>query len=200
MSDPKEILTFWFGHPQLDTTPGEPYRQRWFASSREFDQTITDLFGDTVKAALNGKLSHWQQTLEGQMALVLVCDQFTRNIYRGNSLSFAGDPQALRIALDVIERGDDCRMGLCQRAFLGMPLEHSEAPDIQKRSVDYFRRLRADYPDGTEEAALAENFYQYALAHQRVIEQFGRYPHRNSALGRESTPEEQHWLEQGGGF
>ncbi|HEY8569852.1 DUF924 family protein, partial [Microbulbifer sp.] len=100
----------------------------------------------------------------------------------------------------VIERGDDAQLGLFQRAFLGMPLEHAESEHMQRRSVDYFNRLRMDYLDGASGAAKAESFYQYALAHQKVIDEFGRYPHRNAPLGRESTTAEQAWLQQGGGF
>jgi len=200
MPEPKEILTFWFGRPQLDAVPDDRHRQRWFAGGRGFDQKIDEYFGDVVEAALGGGLDQWRQSLEGEMALVLVCDQFTRNIYRDTSRAFAGDPLALEVALAVMARGDDAQMGLYQRAFLGMPLEHSENPEMQRRSVDYFNRLRMDYLNGAEGAAQAENFYQYALAHREVIAEFGRYPHRNQALGRESTPAEQKWLEQGGGF
>lgn len=200
MPEPREILTFWFGRAQLDAMPDDAHRQRWFAGGEEFDRKIDDYFSDTVEAALDGDLEQWRQTLEGEMALVLVCDQFTRNIYRGTSRAFAGDPLALEVALGIIKRGDDLEMGLYQRAFLGMPLEHSENPEMQRLSVDYFHRLRMDYLNGAEGAAQAQSFYQYALAHRQVIDELGRYPHRNQALGRESTPAEQKWLEQGGGF
>lgn len=199
MPEPKEILTFWFGQPQLDSVPDNSQRKRWFTGDAEFDRKINKDFGDILEAALCGDLARWRGTLEGELALVLVCDQFTRNSYRGNRRAFSGDPLALEVALAVIERGDDLKMGLYQRAFLGMPLEHGENPDIQQRSVDYFDRLRMDYANA-EGAAQAEDFYQYALAHRRVVEEFGRYPHRNAALGRDTTPAEQQWLDQGGGF
>ncbi|MCX2779975.1 DUF924 family protein [Microbulbifer thermotolerans] len=200
MSTPNEILTFWFGSAQLNAMPGDELRRRWFAVDETFDQTIADRFQNTVEAAVNGELSQWRQTLEGEMALVLVCDQFTRNIYRGTERAFAGDPQALETARGVIERSDDQTMGLYQRAFLGLPLEHSEDPEMQHHSVAYFHRLHADYLDDAETAVQSERFHQYALAHRQVIEDFGRFPHRNKALGRASTAAEQRWLEQGGGF
>ncbi|SHE74547.1 Uncharacterized conserved protein, DUF924 family [Microbulbifer donghaiensis] len=200
MPAPKEILTFWFGQPQLDAVPDDNHRQRWFAGGEELDRKIEKYFDSTVEAALDGDLAQWRETLEGELALVLVCDQFTRNIYRDSDRAYAGDPLALDVALSIIGRGDDREMGLYQRAFLGMPLEHSEEAAMQKRSVDYFNQLRLDYLDGAEGAAQAENFYQYAVAHRKVIDEFGRYPHRNAALGRESTPDEQKWLDQGGGF
>lgn len=200
MTQPAEVLKFWFGSTQLDATVEPLYRQRWFTRSDAFDNRIEEDFGPRVEAALAGELGDWRGSPGGELALILLCDQFTRNIYRGSQRAFAGDPLARELAQATIERGDDQKMGLYQRAFLGMPLEHGESPQMQARSVAYFERLRRDYPDGAEGAAEAERFYQYALAHRKVIEEFGRYPHRNAALGRDSTPDEQRWLEQGGGF
>ncbi|WP_308367070.1 MULTISPECIES: DUF924 family protein [unclassified Microbulbifer] len=200
MTEPADVLTFWFGQAQLDAVPSAGYRRRWFSGDSSFDSQIEEDFGAQVEAALAGDLARWRQSLEGELALVLLCDQFTRNIYRGTTRAYAGDPLARDVALAVIERGDERKLGLYQRAFLGMPLEHGETPEMQAQSVAYFDRLRRDYLNGAEAAAQAENFYQYALAHREVIEEFGRYPHRNAALGRESTPAEQKWLEKGGGF
>lgn len=195
-----DVLTFWFGSAQLDAPVDPPHRQRWFARSDTFDQRIEEDFGPLVEAALAGELEDWRTTPGGKLALILLCDQFTRNIYRDSERAYAGDPLARALALAAIDSGEDREMGLYQRAFLGMPLEHGESAAIQARSVAYFDRLRRDYLDGAGGAAEAESFYQYALAHRDVIEEFGRYPHRNAALGRISTDEEQKWLERGGGF
>lgn len=200
MATPSEILQFWFGTDQLEASVDEALQQRWFTRDEAFDQEIEERFGHLVESAIAGDLDSWCESLAGELALVLVCDQFPRNVYRGTARAFAGDPRALEVALAVIERGDDAQLGLCQRAFLGMPLEHAESEHIQRRSVDYFNRLRMDYVDGASGAARAESFYQFAVAHQQVIDEFGRYPHRNAALGRESTTAEREWLEQGGGF
>ncbi|GAA5524460.1 hypothetical protein Maes01_01017 [Microbulbifer aestuariivivens] len=218
MSQPAEVLKFWFGSEQLQATSDKSLRQRWFARSEAFDSEIEQRFGHLVESALAGKLNDWRDTLMGELALVLVCDQFTRNIYRGTARAFAGDALALEVALAAIDRGDDRKLGLSQRAFLGLPLEHDERAQIQRRSVDYFKRLRDDYvaittdcttagsSDATTDAsqsaqaAQTESFYQYALAHQKVIDEFGRFPHRNAALGRATTAAEQAWLNQGGGF
>ncbi|WP_237057038.1 DUF924 family protein [Microbulbifer sediminum] len=200
MTQPTEVLRFWFGSEHLDAAVDDNHRQLWFTSDEALDRQIEEAFGPTVEAALAGELDDWRTTLAGELALVLLCDQFTRNIYRGTRRAFAGDPVAREVALAVIERGDDSRLGLYQRAFLGMPLEHDESLEMQQRSIEYFDRLRKSHLDGAEGAAQAENFYQYALAHRDVIEEFGRYPHRNAALGRASTPAEQAWLEKGGGF
>ncbi|QIL90938.1 DUF924 family protein [Microbulbifer sp. SH-1] len=200
MANSSEILQFWFGTDQLEAPINEAHQQLWFTRDEAFDQEIEERFGHLVESAIAGDLHSWRKTLAGELALILVCDQFPRNIYRGTARAFAGDPLALEVALDVIERGDDVQLGLCQRAFLGMPLEHAESEQMQRRSLDYFNRLRMDYVDGASGAAQAENFYQFAVAHQKVIDEFGRYPHRNASLGRESTTAEREWLDQGGGF
>ncbi len=200
MVTPSEILKFWFGTDQLEAPVDEIHQRPWFTRDETFDREIEKRFGDLVESAIAGDLHSWRESLAGELALVLVCDQFPRNIYRGTARAFAGDPLALEVALAVIERGDDDRLALFQRAFLGMPLEHTESRHMQRRSVDYFDRLRMNFLDVASGAAKAESFYQFALAHQQVIDEFGRYPHRNAPLGRESTDAEQAWLEQGGGF
>ncbi len=200
MTQPADVLRFWFGSEHLDAPVADSHRQLWFTRDETLDQKIEEEFGPAVEAALAGELGDWRTSLAGELALVLLCDQFTRNIYRGTPRAFAGDPLAREVAMAVIGRGDDNLLGLYQRAFLGMPLEHGESLEMQQRSIEFFDRLRKSHLDGAEGAAQAENFYQYALAHREVIEEFGRYPHRNEALGRASTPAEQAWLEKGGGF
>ncbi|WP_237065334.1 DUF924 family protein [Microbulbifer guangxiensis] len=200
MAHPSEVLEFWFGSDQLQAPADELHQQLWFTRNEALDSEMEERFGHLVESALAGELEDWRRSLAGELALVLLCDQFTRNVYRGTARAFAGDALALEVALTVIERGDDRELGLFQRAFLGMPLEHAESEDMQQRSVGYFNQLRMDYLDGATGAAQAESFYQYALAHQKVIDEFGRYPHRNAPLGRETTTAEQKWLDQGGGF
>lgn len=200
MTQPADVLTFWFGSAQLDAPVAAGYRRLWFKSDEQLDRRIEEAFGPLVESALAGELNGWRQSLAGELALILLCDQFTRNIYRGTARAFAGDALAAEIAQEVVERGDETRLGLHQRAFVGMPLEHGESAEMQVRSVAFFEQLRRSYLDGAEGAAQAQDFYRYALAHQQVIEEFGRYPHRNAALGRESTPAEQQWLEHRGGF
>lgn len=201
MATPTEVLTFWFGHSHLDQPADKAHRQLWFAGGRDFDRRIQERFGPVVELALTGELDSWRGELAGELALILVCDQFTRNIHRGTGRAFDGDPLALNIAQTVIDRKQDRQLGLDQRAFLGMPLEHSEDPAVQEQSVAYFERLRRDYRTAAPDAAAqAASYYQYALAHQKVIQEFRRYPHRNAALGRDSTPPELEWLAQGGGF
>lgn len=202
---PADILRFWFGSDAPGAAPSAHLRSRWFQRSDEFDAEIRNGFGGAIDAALAGELTHWGETLEGRLALILLCDQFTRNIFRGSARAFAGDAMALEISQTMVRDNQQCQLGLHQRAFAGMPLEHSELSEVQAQSVAYFDQLRTDFstaaPDAGDDAAkLAEDYYRFALAHQKVIQQFGRYPHRNAALGRENTPEEQEWLDNGGGF
>ncbi|MEW5248754.1 DUF924 family protein [Microbulbifer sp. 2201CG32-9] len=197
---PAQILCAWFGSAELRAPVEEPYRRLWFSPSEANDKGLARDFGQVVERALAGQLDDWSATLTGELALVLLCDQFTRNIYRGTSSAFAGDARAQQLALAVIQRGDHHRLGLYQRAFLGMPLEHGESEEMQQRSVAFFDQLRKVRWNSAEETAQADSFYQYAVAHRDVIDRFGRYPHRNAALGRVSRPEERQWLAQGGGF
>lgn len=202
---PAAPIEFWFGSVDLHHPPPEPLRKRWFQRSDRFDEEIRSRFGTAVELALNGQLADWRDTLVGQLGLILLCDQFTRNIYRGSAKAFAGDAQALEISQALVRDNAHTQLGLHQRAFAGMPLEHSELAEVQNQSVAYFDQIQRDYaansPDSTEkDAKAATEYYRFAVAHQNVIQQFGRYPHRNQALGRQSTPEEQDWLDNGGGF
>ncbi|MFV8783739.1 DUF924 family protein [Microbulbifer sp. SA54] len=193
------VLSFWFGGAALDQTPPTALRKRWFSGDKAFDEEIRRQFGHVVEVALSRGMPDWGDTLQAQLALVLLCDQFTRNIYRGSALAFAGDPRALATSQAIVGHSDLSALGLHQRAFFGMPLEHSESPEVQAQSVAYFQRLMEDY-EGTPESQLARSYFQFAVKHRDVINAFGRFPHRNTALGRTSTADEQRWLSAGGGF
>ncbi|WP_043315949.1 DUF924 family protein [Microbulbifer sp. HZ11] len=202
---PAAILEFWFGSSDLSFTPPEPLRGRWFQRSDPFDEEIHSRFSGVVGQAFNGELDYWRDTLDGQVGLILLCDQFSRNIFRGSAAAFTGDPLALEISQAMIRDNTHTQLGLHQRAFVGMPLEHSEHPEVQEQSVAYFDQLQREFAaNGTgvtsEEAKAAASYCRFAVAHHKVIQQFGRYPHRNQALGRESTAAEQAWLDNGGGF
>ncbi|WP_444919357.1 DUF924 family protein [Microbulbifer sp. CnH-101-G] len=200
MPDIKEILTFWFGDPSLDHRPTEELQKRWFSADQNLDRQMAEDFAEITNLAIEGKLDHWRQSLMGELALLLLCDQFARNIHRGTHLAFKGDDLALEISETILQRGDEQKLGLFQQVFVGMPLEHSEKHSIQQRSVAYFAQLQKQYGDDEAIAPYLATHYRYALAHQEIIEQFGRFPHRNAALGRDSTEDEKYWLAQGGGF
>lgn len=201
MTTPDDVLVFWFGSTDIRGNSIAAKKQSlWFAATPEVDADIKTRFGTITESAQRGELDRWRQTLEGELALLLVCDQLSRNIYRGTRQAFAADSQALAITMSLIQRGEAPNLGLYQQIFLGMPLEHSEDLVTQQRSVDYFRQLQQSFAEDKIASPYLDTHYRYALAHQEVIERFGRFPHRNAALGRTSTQAEKEWLAQGGGF
>lgn len=199
VASPQDVLTFWFGAQPLDEAAMLGVQKQWFQKSTSFDGQIRQRFGATLVAALAGKLGRWAGDAEGRLAHIVVLDQFTRNAFRGQAASFAGDVQALALALEGLERGDDQHLPPLARPFLYLPLEHSEDLVLQQRSVRLFDALRTQ-AEGEVAKSLAVAA-DYAHKHLAVIEQFGRFPHRNAILGRTSTPQELDYLAQpGAGF
>jgi uncharacterized protein (DUF924 family) len=182
-----DVLDFWFqGDPNVWRT--DP----WFKKSDDFDAEIRTRFALAVQAAQDGVLAPWTETPQGTLALLLLLDQFARNVHRGSHLAFAGDALARRIARTAIADGIEDRLTAVQRVFLYLPFEHSEDLADQDDSIRLFESLPpADW---------RESVVDYAHRHRDVILQFARFPHRNAALGRVSTPAEQAWLDAGGGF
>lgn len=174
---PAEIVSFW-----RDAGP-----DRWFESDAAFDQAIRSKFLATHEAAARGKLSIWEDSADGALALVIVLDQFPRNMFRGYARAFATDPLACAAADRAIARGFDRAVDQSLRPFFYMPLMHSETPADQERCVALFALLG--------DAAQSE----YATAHRDIVAKFGRFPHRNRLLGRATTLAEQEFLD-GGGF
>lgn len=186
---PADVLDFWFGAPPWSR------RDAWFRKSDAFDAQVRRQFGAAVEAALAGTLpAAWQVSPAGRFAQVLMLDQFTRNIFRGSARAFAGDARALHLALALLDEHADRAMVPLQRWFLYLPLEHAEDQALQDRSVALFTALAAQEPE------LADAL-DYAERHRDVIRRFGRFPHRNAALERNSTAEELAFLQQpGSGF
>ncbi len=191
----REILAFWFGPLDEAGMPAEDRNPLWFKTSDETDRLCADRFGRLVEQAVAGGLETWERDDRGLVALILLLDQFTRNIHRGTAAAFSGDARALALAQHAIETGHFQRLPAIHQAFLFMPLEHTEDPDVQEECVTLFRELAA--VTGND---LIANFLRYAEAHREVIERFGRFPHRNPLLGRESTAEELDYLATHGGF
>ena len=186
----QQVLNFWFG--PLDRESDGQIRAQWFKKDDAFDAEIRGHFGDLIERALAGELQDWQARPLGRLAAILVLDQFTRNAFRGEARSFAGDGPALKIALDLLDSG--VQLAPLERWFALMPLEHAEDLAIQQRCVSEFEKLAAD-------DARLNDALNYARRHRDVIARFGRFPHRNAILGRESTPEEIEFLKQpGSGF
>ncbi|MGB5959664.1 MAG: DUF924 family protein [Coleofasciculaceae cyanobacterium] len=188
MSQAKEILDFWFGTP--DNADYEQQRKIWFTKNPEFDEEVRSHFTSQYQQAATGQLDDWKTSPQGCLALIILLDQFPRNMFRGQLKAFATDSQALAYAQHAITQGFDQELLPLQRWFVYMPFEHSENIEHQYQSLELFKKLR-DQENLTEPL-------DYANRHFKVIERFGRYPHRNEILGRETTPEEAEFLKQPG--
>jgi uncharacterized protein (DUF924 family) len=175
----EEILEFWFG--RLGTADYGSTRNVWFRKDAAFDAAIRERFGEAIETALSGGFADWTSPRDA-LARILVLDQFTRNALRETPRAFAGDALALPLADEAIARSDDDKLIAVERWFMYMPFVHSESPSAQERGVKLFRRLR-------DQTGLADPL-RWAERHAAVIRLFGRFPHRNAILGRESTPEE----------
>lgn len=189
MPTPDDVLTFWFGPPDSPTYL-QP-RAEWFRKDAVFDAAIAARFGTVIDAALAGALSPWAATPAGALALIVVLDQFTRNTGRDTPRAFAGDARALVLARGLVARGDDRALGRFPRAFAYLPFEHAEDMAMQDEAVRLFTALAAQHPDAAHEL-------DYAVRHREVVARFGRFPHRNAILGRESSAEELAFLQQPG--
>lgn len=192
MFDWQELLDFWFGPLDEQGLPDAEHRNRWFRSDRRFDQEVRRRFMSLVLFASEQGLEHWREHPGGALAEILLLDQFSRNIYRGAALAFDNDAQACRLCKRAMERGQDMELPAVQRAFLYMPLQHSERLEDQELAVDCYQQLAASHQGLLGE--FLESFLDSARDHHRIIKRFGRFPHRNRALGRRSTPEEEEYL------
>lgn len=191
-----EIINFWFSD---DFTHGMPTKSRnklWFGASLKTDRLIATRFESDLYAASTGKYNNWCAFPEGRLAIIILLDQFPRNIYRGATKAFAYDEQARRLCLKGLELGHDQQLMPVYRSFYYMPLEHSESLNDQQRSVELFSQLH-DQADPAIRKPLKKTL-RYALQHRDIIKEFTRFPHRNAALGRKSTTQELEYLEQTG--
>lgn len=184
----QEILDFWFG----DATG---FRPQWFKKDPAFDDAIRAKFREDLERAIEGEYDDWAQSAEGRIALIVLLDQFSRNLFRGSPKSWSQDPKALELTREGIEKGHDQELSQLQRFFFYLPLEHSEDLAVQNESVAQYTALVDDYP---APESPARGGLDYAERHHVIIERFGRFPHRNEILGRESTPEEIEFLKQPG--
>jgi uncharacterized protein (DUF924 family) len=177
LATPKQVSDFWFGAGA----------QKWYSKDDAFDAEIRERFLPTYEAAAAGRLADWEAAPEGALALVILLDQFPRNMFRGSPRTFAADPLALAVAKLAVARGFDHKLELPKRNFFYLPFMHSENLADQERCIALSRQ-NAD-----------ENTLKYAEQHADIIRRFGRFPHRNAILGRATTPEERGFLD-GGGF
>jgi uncharacterized protein (DUF924 family) len=187
-------LEFWFGRDPGDATAAEQRSSLWWSKSPATDDEIRNRFEPLVLAAGAGDLDDWQTSIEGRLALILLTDQFPRNIYRDTPAAFQFDPMARKLCLEGLSSQADEKLRPIQRVFFYLPLEHSEDLAHQNQCVGLFRDLARSVP--AELKPLFEGYVDFALRHQAIIERFGRFPHRNAILGRPSTPEEIDFLAQ----
>jgi len=190
------VLDFWFQDVEGSRPAPESAFARWFGKSEQTDREIADRFGEPVERALRGELDRWTESPRGRLALVILLDQFTRNLFRGTARAFSGDARALALCREGIARGDDGTLEPHQRVFLYLPLEHAEDTRAQGESVRAFETLAAAVPETLRKEF--EGYLDYARRHAEVVERFGRFPHRNRALGRPSSEQELAFLRQPG--
>jgi uncharacterized protein (DUF924 family) len=188
--DAQRLLGFWFADGP------DTFRQAWFVKDEAFDAACREGFGTLVVPAREGRLDDWAATPKGVLALMLLLDQFPRNLFRGSAEAFVADAHARAVARRaVLHDRFDLALTPVERLFLYLPFEHGEAMEDQDLCVALCEGMR-DIPAMRAPGAIID----YAWRHRAVIQRFGRFPHRNAALGRASTPAEQAWLDAGGGF
>jgi len=185
VSAPEEILDFWFGR-EGEEGYGE-FREAWFMKDPDFDREIRDHFETVYEEAAAGRLDPWKNEARSCLALILVLDQFPRNMYRGDARMYATDGEALAAARHAVEHAFDRELLPFQRLFVYLPFEHSENLEDQRLSVELFRGLAAEMG--------SDDLLMYSVRHMEIVERFGRFPHRNEILGRATTPEEAEFLE-----
>ncbi len=185
---PQEVLDFWLGAP--GSAEHGKRREVWFKKSDVFDQDVRRRFLPLWEMAADGRLADWDRAPQTLLAFIIVCDQFPRNMFRVDPRAFATDARALAAAQRMVESGWDQQLASLERQFVYLPFEHAEDPAMQQRSLELFERLAQD-------PALAD-LPEWARKHADIIARFGRYPHRNAVLGRDSTPAEIEFLAQPG--
>ena len=195
---PVDVLDFWLGDGMALGWPTQDMNERWFLGGAGLDQEIRARFGDEVILAVNGGLQDWEVQPVSRLAKVILLDQFTRNVFRGTGQAFAGDPRAQRLVLQTLESGEDRQLPWIGRVFLYMPLMHAEDAVLQAKCVACFSRLVDDAPEDLKPRF--QGNLDFAHQHQDIVARFGRFPHRNKALERSSTPEEESFLTAGPRF
>lgn len=193
-----DIIKFWFENLDEDSliSPDSDLAKKWFRGNSTLDAEIKKNFEGDLKKADNGEYASWEEDGYGRLALILLYDQFARNMYRGEEKAFAYDLKALELALRSVKDGFDGRVYFVERIFYFMPLMHSENIEVQSSSVEVYEKLVREaerYED--QNVPFLEYVLEYARKHMDAIERFRRFPHRNNALGRRSTSEERDYLD-----
>ena len=200
LPSPATVHGFWFGGSAASPEVLKTHAPLWFKGGEAFDRLLTAQFQPLLETLSAGPLARdWAaRGPRERLAAIIVLDQMSRNIFRGSPRAFAQDMLALHLCKEGLEAGEDRALSEAERVFFYLPLEHSEAMADQEEAVALFTRLAGEARD--EFRDFAKNTLDYAHQHLDVIRQFGRFPHRNASVGRESTEAEKEWLAEGGGF
>ncbi len=199
MIGPEDSLEFWFGDLPFGHETPAALRARWWKKDPALDAEIEERFGAALLAAAAGELDGWTETLRGTLALIILLDQFTRNTRRDTVAMYANDAQALELTRLFLDLEGAEQLHPDMRMFAVMPLMHSESVLDQERCVAFAERLTAELAaGGPPYAGYLEGFVKYAIVHREIVAQWGRFPHRNKILGRDSTPEEVEFLKTPG--
>jgi len=186
------VLSFWFREQQLTAPQIDQRMDIWFGADAVFDHECKKEFADDVDRASAGELDHWAHQPRGRLALILLLDQFRRNIYRNTSAAFEMDRAALKLCVEGAMEKKDKGLTPIQRAFFYMPLQHAESRKVQGKAVEIYNRLAGAVSPSYRETF--ETIAQFAELHHDIVERFGRFPHRNKLLNRDNTPEEDEYL------
>lgn len=186
------VITFWFREQELSAPQIDRRMDIWFGADEVFDHECKKDFANDVEAASDGKLDHWAHDPRGRLALILLLDQFRRNIFRNTAAAFSKDKAALKLCVEGAMAKADQGLAPIQRCFFYMPLQHAESRKVQAKSVELYTKLAEAVSPTFRETF--ETIAQFAELHRDIIEQYGRFPHRNRLLNRENTPEEDEYL------
>ena len=186
------ILAFWFEEKALSAPQIDHRMDVWFGEDEVFDHECKKEFSADVELASEGKLDHWAHQPRGRLALIILLDQFRRNIHRNTAAAFEKDRMALKLCVEGAMQKIDRSLKPIERAFFYMPLQHAESRKVQAKSVELFQKLAASVSPTFRETF--ETMAQFAELHRDIVEQFGRFPHRNKLLNRQNTPEEEEYL------
>ncbi|MBS1191682.1 MAG: hypothetical protein H6R10_3474 [Rhodocyclaceae bacterium] len=193
---PDDILGFWFGPATDNLTVAQQQSKLWWSKNDELDVQIRQRFEPLLISMVNGKWDGFPDSAKGRLAKIILFDQFPRNMYRGTEAAFATDLLAQHLTMTALTAGDEGQLRPIERVFLYMPFEHAEEQALQDLSVKRFELLLANARE--EERDLFKGYLDFAIRHRDIIERFGRFPHRNALLGRQSTPAEIEFLKEPG--
>lgn len=198
MDEALEVRRFWFGRLPLKPEGVSERLSLWFArgdDGHQGDELVRSRFGSLVERAATGELAAWADSPRRRLSLILLLDQFPRQVYRGSERAFATDREALQLTLSGMQSAADAALMPVERIFFYMPLQHAELHDVQEESVAAYRRLVNEAP--AELAAMFTSALESADQHRSIVARFGRFPHRNRVLGRANSAEEEVYLRQG---